>query len=92
MPSKSPISELKKELIDFLNEQDIYLNFSEYEGTSLTMLEAMASGCVPVVTDVSGVSDFIEDGVNGLVSDIGDLDGGFPMYPLFHSIHFFNIL
>lgn len=66
---------LKKELIDFLNEQDIYLNFSEYEGTSLTMLEAMASGCVPVVTDVSGVSDFIEDGVNGLVSDIGDLDG-----------------
>lgn len=63
----------KKELLDFLDDQDIYLNFSEYEGTSLTMLEAMASGCVPIVTNVSGVDDFIESGVNGLVADVGDL-------------------
>lgn len=63
----------KKELLDFLDNQDIYLNFSEYEGTSLTMLEAMASGCVPVVTNVSGVDDFIEPGVNGLIADVGDL-------------------
>ena len=63
----------KTELTDFLDHQDIYLNFSEYEGTSLTMLEAMASGCVPVVTNVSGVEDFIESGVNGLIADVGDL-------------------
>lgn len=63
----------KKELLDFLDNQDIYLNFSEYEGTSLTMLEAMASGCVPVVTNVSGVDDFIESGVNGLIADVGNL-------------------
>lgn len=61
-------------LYDFLNRQDVYLNFSEFEGTSLTMLEAMASGCVPVVTNVSGVSDFIENGVNGLIVDVGDLE------------------
>jgi len=64
----------KKELTDFLDNQDIYLNFSEYEGTSLTMLEAMASGCVPIVTNVSGVDDFIESGVNGLIADVGDLE------------------
>lgn len=63
----------KTELTSFLDSQDIYLNFSEYEGTSLTMLEAMASGCVPVVTNVSGVDDFIESGVNGLIADVGDL-------------------
>ncbi len=64
----------KTELTDFLDCQDIYLNFSEYEGTSLTMLEAMASGCVPVVTNVSGVDDFIESGINGLIADVGDLE------------------
>lgn len=63
----------KTELVDFLDHQDIYLNFSAYEGTSLTMLEAMASGCVPVVTNVSGVEDFIESGVNGLIAEVGDL-------------------
>ena len=63
----------RTELTDFLDCQDIYLNFSEYEGTSLTMLEAMASGCVPVVTNVSGVDDFIESGINGLIADVGDL-------------------
>lgn len=62
------------ELYNFLDHQDVYVNFSEYEGTSLTMLEAMASGCVPVVTDVSGVRDFIENGINGLIADVGDLD------------------
>lgn len=64
----------RAELYYFLDHQDVYINFSEYEGTSLTMLEAMASGCVPVVTDVSGVRDFIENGSNGWIADIGDLD------------------
>lgn len=62
------------ELINFLDKQDIYLNFSEFEGTSLTMLEAMASGCVPVVTNVSGVDDFIENMKNGLISNVGDME------------------
>lgn len=51
----------------FWEKQDIYLNISSSEGMCLAMLEAMACGCVPVVTDVSGVSDVIEDGKNGFV-------------------------
>lgn len=51
----------------FWEEQDIYLNISDFEGMSLAMLEAMSCGAVPVVTDVSGVSDVIEDGKNGYV-------------------------
>nr|WP_304429334.1 glycosyltransferase family 4 protein [uncultured Acetatifactor sp.] len=55
------------EMADFWREQDIYLNLSDFEGMSLAMLEAMACRAVPVVTDVSGVSDLIEDGVNGFI-------------------------
>lgn len=51
----------------FWREQDICLNISSVEGMCLTMLEAMACGAVPIVTDVSGVSDVIEDGENGFI-------------------------
>ena len=51
------------------------MNVSEYEGTSLSMLEAMFYGCVPVVTDVSGAREFIADGKNGYICPIGDLPG-----------------
>lgn len=51
----------------FWRRQDIYLNISDFEGMSLTMLEAMAYGAFPVVTDVSGVMDVIREGENGLV-------------------------
>lgn len=43
----------------FWKGQDVFVNVSEYEGTSLSMLEAMGYGCVPVVTDVSGAREFI---------------------------------
>lgn len=62
----------KSALVDMFYEQDIYLNISDYEGTSLTMLEALGAGCVPVVTNVSGVEDFIVDRENGLISEIGN--------------------
>ncbi len=65
----------KSEMTDFWKRQDVYLNFSEYEGTSLSMLEAMSYACVPVVTDVSGVSEFVTDGKNGYVCHVGDLEG-----------------
>ena len=65
----------KGKMSDFWKRQDVYLNFSEYEGTSLSMLEAMSYACVPVVTDVSGVSEFVEAGKNGYICEVGDLDG-----------------
>jgi glycosyltransferase involved in cell wall biosynthesis len=52
---------------------DICVLVSEYEGTSIAMLEAMAEGCVPVVTRVSGTKAVIEPGKNGYLVDVGDL-------------------
>jgi Glycosyltransferase len=54
-------------MIDFWRHQDIYISISDYEGMSLTMLEAMAYGAFPVVTEVSGVVDVVTDGKNGLI-------------------------
>lgn len=49
---------------------------SRYEGLSLSMLEAMAAGVVPIVTRVrSGASEAVDHGVNGLLIDAsGDDD------------------
>lgn len=39
------------------------------EGTSLACLEALASGCAVVATDVGGLPDLVQPGVNGLLVD-----------------------
>ena len=47
--------------------------FSEYEGMSISMLESMGQGCVPVVTDVSGSREAIVHGETGFIVPIGDV-------------------
>ena len=63
----------KSKMDDFWQNQDIFVNVSEYEGTSLSMLEAMSYGCVPVVTDVSGAREFITEDC-GYVCQVGDIE------------------
>jgi len=60
---------------DFWKNKDIYINFSEFEGASLAMLESMSYGVVPVVTRVSGVDEFVIPGESGYVVDVGDIEG-----------------
>ena len=36
------------------------------------MLEAMAAGCTPIVTDLPANREWIENGVNGLLFPVGD--------------------
>lgn len=53
---------------------DIFLQVSDFEGTSVSMLEAMAHGAVPVVTAASsGISGVINSGDNGFVVPVGDM-------------------
>ena len=52
---------------------DVFLLTSAFEGMPLSMLEAMGQGCVPVVTDLrSGISETIQQGVNGFRCEVGD--------------------
>lgn len=62
----------QQQMVVFWKNVDIFLSMSEEEGASLSMIESMSYGCVPVVTDVSGVSDFIIDGWNGFVVPVED--------------------
>ena len=56
----------------FLPEVDCSVLVSGWEGTSIAMLEAMGAGVVPCVTAVSsGVDEWVEDGVNGVVAPVG---------------------
>lgn len=58
----------------FLPTLDVSVLTSEYEGTSVTMLESMAAGVVPVVTRVSGSEEWIRHGESGFVVDVGDME------------------
>jgi glycosyltransferase involved in cell wall biosynthesis len=54
---------------------DVSVLVSDFEGTSITMLEAMGAGVVPAVTRVSsGVDEWVRDGANGIVVPIGAPD------------------
>ncbi len=54
---------------------DLALLTSCREGFSISMIESMACGCVPVVSRVeSGVADIIQDGHNGLTFPVGDIE------------------
>lgn len=59
---------------EFWQDKDIMISCSDWEGHSITQCEAMAAGAVPILTDVSGARDDVEDGVNGYIVEIGAVD------------------
>lgn len=55
------------DLVRYLNAADVYVSSSLSDGTSLSLLEAMACGLPIVVTDVPAILEWVQDDVNGLV-------------------------
>ena len=55
------------ELLKKYSEYKIYLSLSEYEGNSKTILEAMGSGCVSVVSDIPNNKEIIKNNLNGII-------------------------
>jgi glycosyltransferase involved in cell wall biosynthesis len=56
----------------FWSKKDICINLSDFEGRSISIMEAMNNGVVPIVTATSGVKEDIIDNYNGYIVDIGD--------------------
>lgn len=57
----------RRDIVNVLSEMDIFVLCSISEGTSITLLEAMAAGKPVVVTNVGGNPAIIKDGINGLL-------------------------
>ena len=55
------------ELPKYYNAADVYVSTSLSDGTSLSLLEAMACGLPAVVTDVPAIMEWVVDGENGFV-------------------------
>jgi glycosyltransferase involved in cell wall biosynthesis len=54
------------------SRHDVFLMPSRYEGLGYVLLEAMAVGCVPVASRISGVTDFVvQEGRTGLLFSVG---------------------
>jgi glycosyltransferase involved in cell wall biosynthesis len=62
----------RKDLIDCHKDSDIYISASLSDSTSVSLLEAMAFGLIPIVTDIPGNREWIEDRENGFLFPISD--------------------
>jgi glycosyltransferase involved in cell wall biosynthesis len=60
------------EIPHVLSQADLFLMPSRFEGMGMSLLEAMAAGCVPIATHLKGITDMIvEDGVSGFLCPMG---------------------
>ncbi|MDQ3021282.1 MAG: glycosyltransferase family 4 protein [Bacteroidota bacterium] len=57
---------------EFLIDKDIYISSSEYDPFSISAVETMAAGLVPIVTQQTGMSSYIKQKENGFVINFGD--------------------
>jgi glycosyltransferase involved in cell wall biosynthesis len=64
----------QRELPRWYHMADLYISPSHVDGTSVTLLEALASGLPCLVSDIAGNREWIENGVNGWLFRDGDAD------------------
>jgi glycosyltransferase involved in cell wall biosynthesis len=55
-----------------LRRARLFALVSDWEGVPFAMIEAMATGLVPIVTDVGTIADWIEHEKNGHIVPVGD--------------------
>ena len=64
-----------KDKDEALRRSEIFVLPSYYEGHPVSVIEAMASGCLVVATDVGGIPMMVEDGHTGLLVKPRDVQG-----------------
>ncbi len=56
----------------YYSEADIFISASHVDGSSLSLMEAMSCGTVPVVSDIPSNKEWVEDGKSGYLFTDGD--------------------
>ncbi|HSP88801.1 MAG TPA: glycosyltransferase family 4 protein [Ignavibacteriaceae bacterium] len=64
----------KEEVQDYLNASDYFIFASQFEGTPLSLLEAMHNKLLIIATNVTGINNIIHNKTNGLLFSRDDFD------------------
>ena len=64
----------QRELPRWYHMADIYISPSRVDGSSVSLLEALACGMPCLVSDIAGNKEWVEEGVNGWLFHDGDVD------------------
>lgn len=69
-----PGQQTQKDLPQFYNRADVYISTSHIDGSSVSLMEALACGRPVLVSDIPGNREWIEPGVQGWWFTDGDVD------------------
>jgi glycosyltransferase involved in cell wall biosynthesis len=61
---------IKTNPVEWYSSMDIFMMSSEFEGLPLALLEAMSCECAVVATNAGGISEVVNDGINGSIVDV----------------------
>lgn len=64
-----------EQVLEELQRHDVCLLTSGLAGLPLAVIEGMGRGCVPVVGDTAGLSELVQNDVNGFRVRVGDHEG-----------------
>ncbi len=53
--------------IEYYSKAKLFVSIPESDATSISLLEAMAYGCIPVLSDLPANREWIDDGKNGII-------------------------
>ena len=69
----APLS--RPQMAGLFRRAQVMLSITTHDGTPNTLLEGMASGCLPIAGDIESIREWITPGENGLLVGSGDAEG-----------------
>src|SRR5699024_3636417 len=63
-----------RDVIEYMNQADIFVLLSKSEGLPLSIIEAMREGIPVIASDVGGVNEILQHGRQGFLVKKGDRD------------------